>query len=125
MQVMCVHFRSRKMAIHPAAIKQVLRAFSAAFTGGRSKTFISQVGLRIETNAKVAGVRNGSRITSPARKGGDIARRRRSPGKYVCPSSEERERRTEDTEDTAIEWWPLLLLANVSPKLVPPPFTPL
>jgi hypothetical protein len=41
------------MEAHPAAIKQVLRPFRVAFTGGRSKTFISYLADKIETTDKV------------------------------------------------------------------------
>jgi hypothetical protein len=53
MQVMCTRCRSRRTAAHPIAIKHVLRPFRVAFTGGRSKTFILDVGYRIESADKI------------------------------------------------------------------------
>lgn len=38
--------RSRRMALHPAAIRQVLKPFRVALTGGRSKMFIGDAAER-------------------------------------------------------------------------------
>src|ERR1700757_3999676 len=60
------------MAVHPAAIKQVLRPFRVALTGGRSKTFISDTEDSSATGSKVGS--GAERIKAPKKR--SIARRK-------------------------------------------------